>query len=109
MSDVATAGEHALIAATLGYTTVEVVKLWRDAAPSLEDMRAAGPGDAEMAQRVLDANFLGAGLAILLGGTVSYMSRSWVPLILSLGTLAYMAFWYRSVLSSDNWMVHAKA
>lgn len=94
--------EHALIAATLGFTTLEVVKIWRDAAPSLEDVRRAPNGDIAIAQRILDANYLGAGLAIMIGGTVSYLSTSWIPLLLSLGTVAFMAFWYRMVLKSDH-------
>lgn len=94
--------EHALVAATLGFTTMEVVKLWRDAAPTLEEMRRAPLDDVAVHQRMLDANYLGAGLAIIVGGTVSYLTTSWVPLILSLGVVSFMAWWYRMVLNSDN-------
>lgn len=97
--------EHALIAATLGFTTLEVVKIWRDAAPSLEHVRSAPDDDIAVAQRLLDANYLGAGLAIMIGGTVSYLSASWIPLILSLGTVAFMAMWYRMVFKSDHTMM----
>jgi hypothetical protein len=100
--------EHALIAASLGYTTVEVVRLWRDAAPSLEEMRAAPAGDMVMWQRMLDANYLGAGISILIGGTVSYLTGSWIPILLSLATLSYVAFWYRMVLRSDHTMMPQK-
>lgn len=100
--DLAADKEIGLIAATLGFTTVEVVKMWRDAAPSLEEVRSAPPGDTAAAQRMLDANYLGAGLSLLIGGTVSFLTHSWIPLLLSLGTLAYMAWWYRMVLRSDH-------
>jgi hypothetical protein len=95
----------ALIAATLGYTTVEIIKLWKDTAPSLADMRAAPENDVAMWQNMLDANYLGAGLSLLIGGTVSYLAKSWVPILLSLGTLSFMAFWYRMVLRSDHTMM----
>ena len=94
--------EHALIAATLGFTTMEVVKLWRDAAPTLEEMRRAAPDDTTIRQRMSDANFLGAGMALIMGGSVSWLMESWIPMILTLGLVAFMAFWYRQVLASDE-------
>ena len=94
--------EHALIAATLGFTTMEVVKLWRDAAPTLEEMRSAPMDDPVMRQRMLDANFLGAGLAMIMGGSVSWLMGSWIPILLTLGLVAFMAFWYRQVLAADE-------
>lgn len=97
-----TDSEHALIAATLGFTTIEVLKMWQDSAPSLEDMRSAPDGDPAMRQRMLDANYLGAGLSLMIGGTVAWLSKSWIPLILSLGTLSFMAYWYKLVLRSDH-------
>lgn len=97
--------DKALIAATLGFTTVEVVKLWRDASPSLEEVRAAPIGDVTMQQRLMDANYLGAGLAVLVGGTVSYLTSNWIPILLSLATVTYMSWWYRQVLVSDNDMM----
>ena len=94
--------EHALIAATLGFTTMEVVKLWRDAAPTLEEMRRAPADDPVIRQRMLDANFLGAGMALIMGGSVSWLMESWIPMILTLGLVAFMAFWYRQVLAADD-------
>jgi hypothetical protein len=93
---------EALVAATLGFTTMEVVKLWRDAAPSLEEMRSAGAGDPAVMQRMLDANIMGAGLAVIVGGTVSHLTHSWVPLLLSLGVVSFMSLWYRQVLAADH-------
>jgi hypothetical protein len=81
---------------------MEVVKLWRDAAPSLEEMRSAPAGDPVIMQRILDANFMGAGLAVLVGGTVSYVTKSWVPVLLSLAVVAFMSYWYRQVLAADH-------
>lgn len=97
--------ENALVAATLGFATIEVVKIWRDASPSLEEVRSAPIGDITMTQRIMDANYLGAGLAVLVGGTVSYLATSWIPLLLSLATVAFMSWWYRMVLTSDNEMM----
>ena len=99
------AGENALIAATLGYSTVEVIKLWMDAAPPLADIRSTPADNPAMMQRMMDANYLGAGVSLMLGGTVSYLARSWVPIMLSLGMLAFISYWYRMVLRSDHTMM----
>lgn len=94
--------DEALVAATLGFTTIEVVKLWKDAAPSLEDMRSASADDIATQQRMMDANYLGAGLALLIGGSVSMLMHSWIPLVMSLAVVSFMSFWYKQVLASDH-------
>jgi len=94
--------EHALVAATLGFTTVEIIKLWRDSAPSLDDVRKAPNDDLATMQSLMDANYLGAGLAIMIGGMTSYLAESWIPVILSTASVAYIAWWYRMVLRSDH-------
>ena len=102
--DIAAGNERALIAATLGFATIEILKMWRETAPSLKEVRA-NPNTIDFQQRFMDANYLCTGLAVLIGGTVAWMTKSWLPLLLSLGTLTYMAWWYRAVLNSDNSMM----
>lgn len=93
---------HASMLAVLGLTTVELVKLWQTTAPSLEDVRAAPPGDMAIQQRLMDANYLGAGLALLIGGTTSMLLKSWLPLIMALGSVVLVSQWHQMVYNSDN-------
>lgn len=90
------------LVAVMGLTTVEIIKLWQSVAPSLEEVRNASPEDSATAQRMLDANYLGAGLAILVGGTTSVLLKSWLPIIMSLGSVTLFSYWHRMVLNSDN-------
>lgn len=98
-------GDRGLIAATLGFTTMEMVKLWQNAAPTLEEVRAADPGDIMIEQRFMDANHLVAGIALMVGGAVSWLSKSWLPLLLALGSASFISWWFRQVLYSDNGMM----
>jgi len=86
----------------LGLTTVELVKLWQSAAPTLEQVRAAPPGDMAIQQRLMDANYLGAGLALLIGGTTSFLIKSWLPIVMALGSVVLVSQWFQSVYNSDN-------
>ncbi len=86
--------------AVMGLSTIELIKLWQSVAPSLEEVRAAQPGDEIIAQRMLDANWLGAGLAVLIGGTTSILLKSWLPVMLSVGSVALFSEWHRQVMFS---------
>ena len=90
------------LVAVMGLTTVETVKLWQSLAPSLDELRCADPYSPKYMQRLLDANHLGAGLAILIGGTTSILLGDWLPIILALGSISLFAWWYRQVLYSSN-------
>lgn len=94
--------EVGLIVGAMSLTTVELVKLWQSAAPTLEQVRAADPEDVAIQQRLMDANYLGAGLAILIGGSMSFLIKSWIPLVISLGSVVLVSKWWTWVYASDN-------
>lgn len=99
-------GNEGLIAVTLGFTTMEMVKLWQTTAPTLKEAREAEPGDITIQQRVMDANYLVAGIGFMVGGTVSWISKSWLPILLALGSASFISWWYKQVLMSANGMMH---
>ncbi len=88
--------------AVLGLSSIEIIKLWQSVAPSLEEVRSAPADDIATAQRMMDANYLGTGLALLIGGTTSLLFKSWLPVIMSLGSVTMFAGWHRMVLNADN-------
>lgn len=90
------------LVAVIGLTTVEIIKLWQSVAPTMEQVRSAPPGDAVIAQRMLDANYLGVALAAVIGGTTSILLQSWLPILMSVGSVSLFAEWHRQVLLSDN-------
>jgi hypothetical protein len=90
------------LVAVMGLTTVELVKLWQSVAPSLEDVRAAPADDVAIATRLQDANSLGAGLAIMIGGTTALLLKSWLPLLMALGSVALFSYWHRMVYLGDH-------
>lgn len=86
----------------LGLTTVEIVKLWQNNVPSLEQVRSADPEDPAIHQRLLDADYLGVGLALLVGGSMAILSKSMLPLMLSVASVWLYSKWYSMVLNAPN-------
>lgn len=86
----------------MGLTTVELVKLWQSVAPSLEELRETPADSVAIATRLQDANYLGAGLAVLVGGTTSVLLKSWLPLLMALGSVTLFSYWHRMVYLGDH-------
>jgi hypothetical protein len=90
----------AIAAISLG--VVEIFRLYRDTAPTLEAIRRAQPGDYVMRQLILDADMLGLILVLAVGGGATFLTRRAYPLVLSVGSLALISMYYRMVLNSTN-------
>lgn len=90
----------AIAAISLG--VVEIFRLYRDTAPTLEAIRRAPPGDYVMRQLILDADMLGLILVLAVGGGATYLTRRGYPLVLSIASLALISMYYRMVLNSTN-------
>lgn len=102
MAESAAHVEAGALFGVMGLTTVELVKLWQSVAPSLSDVRTAPEDDPSIAQRLLDADILGAGLALLIGGTTSILLRSWLPIFMALGSVLLISRWHHAVYHGDN-------
>jgi hypothetical protein len=88
--------------AALGVAVVETVRIYRDTAPSLADVRHAPPGDFVTRQLILDADILGLVIVLAIGGGGALLIRKGYPLLLAAGVLLLLSAYYRSVLRSPN-------
>lgn len=83
-----------------------MVALWQlreaysDAAPDLGALRRCDRDDVEHRQRLLDADLITGGLALLAGGTASWLTGSWVPLIIVAAGFAWISGWHHLVQGS---------
>jgi hypothetical protein len=90
----------AIAAVSLG--VVETFRLYRETAPSLEEIRRATPGDYVMRQLILDADMLGLIIVAAVGGGAAFLTKALYPLVLSGVSLLMISMYYRSVLNSTN-------
>lgn len=86
--------------AALGVAVVETVRIYRDTAPSLADIRHAKPGDFVTRQLILDADMLGLVIVLAIGGGGAVLIKRGYPLLLAAGVLLLLSAYYRSVLRS---------
>jgi hypothetical protein len=88
--------------AAISVAVVEIFRLYRETAPSLESIRRASPGDYIMRQLILDADMLGLIVVLAIGGGAAYLSKKIYPLLLAGASLAMISGYYRMVLNSAN-------
>lgn len=105
MSNTFLQSKEPIVATAVGFGTFELIKLWRDAAPSLKEVRAAAPADVGMRQRLMDANYMSVGVIMVIGGSFAAATKSWGVLILPLLSVAMLSYWYHCVLNSSNEMM----
>jgi hypothetical protein len=89
--------ETATAAGLVGVALWQLVECYRDTAPPLGELRRADRDCVDTRQRLLDADLLTGGLALLAGGAASWLTRSWVPLLLVAAGYAWVSFWHHSV------------
>lgn len=94
--------EEGTAIAAISLAGVEIFRLYRDTAPSLESIRRSTPGDYVMRQLILDADMLGLILVLAIGGGASYLTKRLYPLLLAGASLAMISGYYRMVLNSTN-------
>lgn len=94
--------EEGVAFAALGVAVVESLRIYRETAPTLRDLRCAAPGDFVSRQLVLDADILGLIVVLVLGGGGALLIRRWYPLLLASAALLMISAFYRSVLRSSN-------
>lgn len=97
--------DRGLVLGVLGLTTVQLIDQWQKNAPTLEEVRKAPKGDPAIQQRLMDANYLAAGMALLIGGTTAYLVKSWLPVIMAVGSVVLVSQWFQMVYNSDDSMM----
>ncbi len=71
-------------------------------APTLQEVRAAEPGDIQFRQRLLDADLTVGTMAVVIGGTFVYITRDYTILLLMLATFGILSLWRHSILAAAS-------
>ncbi len=86
-----------IAASVLGVAAFELIRTWHDVAPELSELRGSEAGDLSMKQRLLDADILVGGVALVLGTAFAVLTRDITAMIIMLIIFALMSFWYHQV------------
>lgn len=83
--------EAAAGAALVALAVWEMARTYQAHAPSLTELRRCDRDDIDARQRLLDADLTVGGLAVLVGGLASWVTGSWVPLVMAVGAFAWIS------------------
>lgn len=86
-------------AALTGFAVWELQKCYVGMAPTLTELRDANGDATEWRQKLLDADMCTGGLALLAGGVASWLSKSYVPLLVVAAAMLWISFYHRTVLA----------
>lgn len=87
-------------AAIVGVALWEMSRAYRETAPPLGTLRRADRDDVDHRQRLLDADLMVGGLALLAGATASWLTRSVVPAAIVAAGFAWVSGWHHLVMGS---------
>lgn len=87
-------------AGLIGVALWQMSEAYRETAPPLTDLRRSDPDCVDHRQRLLDADILVGGLALIAGTAASWLMRSWVPILLVSAGYAWVAGWHHLVMGS---------
>lgn len=89
-------------AAITGFAVWELGQMYCRMAPELSEIRDTHCDSTAMRQRVLDADMCVGGLALLAGGAASWLSQSWVPIVIVAAAMLWVSYYYRAVLNGPT-------
>lgn len=93
--------EVAAAVAITGASVFAIHGVYTQHAGTLYDARSAPAGDGDTRRRLTDADILTGGLALLVGGTLTGVTRRPEPIILAGVALAIVALYYHAVCESS--------
>lgn len=93
--------EPAAASAVVGIAAFQLWQAWNANAPSLAEAREAPPGDTSVKQKLIDADLLVGGLAVIIGTVISVMTRDITALIIMLVVFGSVSLWHHSVLAAE--------
>lgn len=88
--------------AVVGLAAFQLWNAWNSNAPSLAEARVAQPGDDSVRQRLMDADLLVGGLAVIIGTVLSVMTRDMTALLIMLIVFGALSMWHHSVLAAES-------
>lgn len=90
-----------LMVGVLGLGMLQIVSLYQQTAPSLQELRAAPVGDDSARQQLMDANIIvGATVAVVTIMSAYFTGSVW-PIVFFGGGLAMVALWHNLVLYGE--------
>lgn len=92
--------EPVAAAGLVGVALWQLAEAYRETAPKLGELRRADRDCVDHRQRLLDADLLVGGLALLAGGAASWLTRSWVPIVIVAAGYAWVSCWHHLVMGS---------
>lgn len=92
--------EPVAAAGLVGVALWQLAEAYRETAPGLGELRQADRDDISHRQRLLDADCLVGGLAVLAGGAASWLTRSWVPVLIVVAGYAWVSGFHHLVMGS---------
>lgn len=92
--------EPVAAAGLVGVALWQLAEAYRGTAPALGDLRRADRNCVDHRQRLLDADLLVGGLAILAGGAASWLTKSWVPVAIVAVGFAWVSGFHHLVMGS---------
>lgn len=87
-----------IMVGVLGLGLIQIVTLYEQTGPSLQDLRNADPGNDLARQHLQDTNILVGTVVAVVAIVASVVSRSVIPLIMFLGGFFAVAYWHSMVL-----------
>lgn len=84
--------------ALVGFALWETANAYGQFAPSLSDMREAKGFDVCSRQQLLDCDVMVGGIAFMAGGLASWLSRSWLPLLVTIAGFLWISGYHHLVL-----------
>jgi hypothetical protein len=88
--------------AVISFAVLETFKVYRDTAPSLQDVRAAKQDDWQCAQQLLDADVLTGIVVVLMGMAGVILLNKRYPLVFLVLTWVCVAGYYHAVRKGPN-------
>ena len=88
--------------AVISFAVLETFKIYRDTAPSLQDVRKASSDDWTVATQLLDADILTGIVVVLMGLAGVFLLNKKYPLVFLILTWAAVAYYYHAVRRSPG-------
>jgi hypothetical protein len=94
--------EPAVAATVVGLATFELWKVWNETAPSLSELRHAGPESLALRQRLLDSDITVGTLAGFIGVTYAVLTKDATVLVIMLAFFGALSVIHHQTLNTPT-------